>query len=79
MEMSWDLQLDARSPGSPWAMLSTRLGGSARVLCAFALLYAAAVAFGYLPARPIGGAVMAWPAAGLLLLALWLSQRRLWP
>jgi signal transduction histidine kinase len=79
MDVSWGLLLDARSPGSPWAVLSDRLGGSARVLGVFASLYAAAVVFGLAPAEPIGGAIIIWPATGLLLLALWFSERRLWP
>lgn len=77
METSWERQLDARFPGSPWAVLSTRLGGNAWVLGIFAGLYAAAVVFAYLSPRELGG-VVAWPAGGLLLLALWLSQPRLW-
>src|SRR5262245_58934941 len=79
MDVSWGLLLDARSPGSPWAVLSGRLGGNARVLCAFAVLYAVAVAYGVMPAGPVGGIVTIWPATGLLLLALWFSERRLWP
>jgi len=76
--MSAELQLDARAPGSPWAELSRRMGGDARVLGAFALLYAVLVAGGLAMPEPDGDAFMAWPAAGALLLALWLADRRHW-
>jgi len=79
MDVSWGLLLDARSPGSPWAVVSGRLGSNARVLGAFAALYALTVAFGAMPSAPIGDAIIVWPATGLLLLALWFSERRLWP
>ncbi|MEJ0098587.1 MAG: ATP-binding protein [Pseudomonadota bacterium] len=78
MDVSWELQLDARAPDSPWAVLSRRLGGDGRLLGAFALLHAALVAFALLPSGPVGDVVIVWPAAGLLLLVLWLSPRRLW-
>lgn len=76
--MSWELQLDARAPDGPWALLSRRLGGDSRVLAAFTLLYALLAAAALLPPEPVAGIVIAWPGGGLLLLALWLSERRLW-
>lgn len=79
MDVSWGLLLDARSPGSPWAVLSDRLGGNARVLAAFAGLYAAAVICGLMPTAMTGSPILVWPATGVLLLALWFSERRLWP
>lgn len=79
MDVSWGLLLDARSPGSPWAVLSDRLGSSARVLAAFAGLYAVAVTLGLTPSAAIGGAIIIWPATGVLLLTLWFSERRRWP
>jgi signal transduction histidine kinase len=79
MDVSWGLLLDARSPGSPWATLSARLGGSNRVLAVFASVYAAAVAYALMPAAPVDNLIVIWPATGLLLLTLWFSERRLWP
>ncbi len=78
MEVRWELQLDPRSPDGPWAVLSRRIGGAARVLGAFALLYAVLVAAALLTPEPVDGLVIVWPAAGLLLLTLWLSERRFW-
>jgi signal transduction histidine kinase len=78
MEVSWELQLDPRAPDGPWAVLSRRIGGDARVVGAFALLYAVLAAAALLPPEPVAGLMLVWPAAGLLLLALWLSERRFW-
>jgi signal transduction histidine kinase len=76
--VSWELQLDARAPDGPWTVLSRRLGGDSRVLGSFVLLYGLLVALALLPPEPLAGIVIVWPAGGLLLLALWLSERRIW-
>jgi len=79
METSWQVHLEAGFDGSPWSVLSRRLGGTVRLLALFGLLHAILVVVGLQYREGTQGLIILWPATGLLFLSLWLSGRRHWP
>jgi signal transduction histidine kinase len=79
LETSWQVHLEAGFDGSPWSILSRRLGGTVRLLALFGLLHAVLVVAGLQYREETQGLIILWPATGLLFLALWLSGRRHWP
>jgi signal transduction histidine kinase len=70
---------DARQASSPWAVLLQRFGGITGVMTCFAFLYALLTWLGYLFKESINEPTIMWPAVGLLLAALWVSERKYWP
>jgi signal transduction histidine kinase len=66
------------APEHLMAMLRGR-GGAVMLVAGFAVMHALLLQLGYaLKIRPVDPPVM-WPSAGLALIALWASPRRLWP
>jgi signal transduction histidine kinase len=70
---------DARSERPGWPELSKPLGGTAGALATFAVAYALLVAAGLLLKERSGELTILWPAAGLLMFALWFAPLPLWP
>ncbi|MEO8306466.1 MAG: ATP-binding protein [Pseudomonadota bacterium] len=61
-----------------WSMIIERLGGPLGVLAAFAISYACLVWLGYQFKESDQQLTIMWPSAGLLFMALWLSQGWWW-
>lgn len=67
-------------PGSHHlASLLERRGGPALFLIGFAVVHALLLQLGYALKPSLTEPAVMWPAAGLALVTLWLSPRRLWP
>lgn len=64
---------------APLDELAGRLGGVTGLVVAFALVDALLLHLGYTLKETLGDSAVIWPAAGLLLAALWLAPLRLWP
>ncbi len=70
---------DARSERPGWPELSKPLGGTAGALAVFTVAYAVLVAAGFLLKEHPSELTILWPAAGLLMFALWFAPPHLWP
>lgn len=78
-DVNSELQRDIQDKDPPWSALKQLLGGERVVFAAFAVLYVLLVWGGYEFKEGTRQLTLIWPAAGLLLVALWLAPLRRWP